>query len=88
MTIPTGERRSVLGWIALVAFIGWNLFILATLLGGLPGNIAAYRQAGSEVDRHANLTGGAFALMLIGFVWLFGAIVLGLFAYLTRARRR
>lgn len=79
------RKRGFFGWLFLLIFIGWNALMVWWLAAY--GSHLAGTEAVSDAQRAGKAIGGTIGVGMILFVWLVGAVVLGLFALLTRGRR-
>jgi Ca2+/H+ antiporter len=79
------RKRGFFGWIFLILFWGFNALMLLWLIAG----IASVSQ--THADSHAAEVGGAvgafIGVTMIFIIWGAGAVVLGLFALLTRGSK-
>jgi hypothetical protein len=73
------RKRGVLGWIFLIIFLGFNAFMILWLVS------VWHVAAESGGDQTANAVGGFLAGTVILWIWLFGAIITGLLAFMTRS---
>lgn len=80
------RKRGFFGWFFLLIFYGWNAYMLVVLvrvvnaMNEIPG-------AESEAGRAGAAIGAGLGIGAILFVWLFGAVITGLFALLTRGSK-
>jgi hypothetical protein len=79
------RRRGVFGWLFLLLFALFNLFMAAWLAAYWPAGfpLAATNALG---ERIAAVLGGAMGVEVIVGIWLGGAIVLGFLMRLVRGR--
>jgi hypothetical protein len=78
MKTPSAPKshRSPIGWFWLIAFVAFNVVIIGLLAHlNLPDI-----KVGEEV------MGRGYGTLLLGVIWLVGAPILGLAAFLTRAK--
>jgi hypothetical protein len=79
------RKRGFFGWVFLVLFWLYNAFMAAWLF--------TYWQQVSRIDAPSSaahtgvIIGGTIATGVIVFFWVAGAVILGLFALLTRGRK-
>ena len=80
------RKRGFFGWLFLILFFGFNALMLVWLLSywSQLSSMAAPSDA-ARVGKEIGGTGGSGILI---FVWGFGAVILGLFAILTRGSKR
>lgn len=79
------RKRGFFGWIFLILFIVFNLIMLAWLITGT--NAASSTAAVGSAQEVGRTIGTAIGAGLIMFIWLFGAVILGLFTLMTRGRK-
>jgi len=79
------RKRGFFGWVFLILFVVFNLIMLAWMIGGM--NAASNTAAVGEAAQAGRAVGTAVAAGMILFIWLAGAVILGLFALLTRGRK-
>lgn len=79
------RHRGFFGWIFLGLFWLFNLLMIAWLLSywAVVGGVDAV----SEAEKAGHAIGGALGTGMLIFVWVSGAVILGLFALLTRGRK-
>lgn len=78
-------KRGLFGKLAIFAFWGFNLLMIAWIWGG--SKMALEKQTaltGAEAAGAAIGTGIGISMLFI--LWLIGAVILGLMALLTRAK--
>lgn len=69
------------------SFIGFNVLMLLWLVTGVGGAAENIDNAGSEAERAGAAIGTGLGAMVIIFIWLVGAVILGLMTMLTRAKK-
>jgi hypothetical protein len=79
------RKRGFFGWIFLILFVLFNLGMLAWLVAYW--NLLAGSNAASDAERAGTIIGGTIGSGLLIFIWVAGAVILGLFAILTRGRK-
>lgn len=79
------RKRGFFGWLFLIIFILFNAFMAFGLFSGL--NNASKLTANSEAERAGHAVGTALGGGFILFVWLAGAVILGLFVALSRGKK-
>lgn len=79
------RKRGFFGWVFLILFILFNLFMLAWMIGGM--SAATNTVVTGEAEQAGRAIGTALGAGIILFIWLAGAVILGLFALLTRGRK-
>jgi hypothetical protein len=77
--------RGVLGWAFLTMFLLWNALRLLASLGSLAAGRSVPKEPGMAA---AQAIGASLGLGGILAVWIAGAAVLGLLAYVTRGTKR
>lgn len=80
-------QRSFFGKIIKWTFIAFNILMLIWLIGGVGSASNEIANASSEAEEIGGAIGTGIGAMLIIFIWVSGAIVLGIFTLLTRAKR-
>jgi hypothetical protein len=80
------RKRGFFGWLFLLIFIAFNLFMLAWI-GTYWAAIAPHMDSGSTAAQAGAAIGATMGTGLIVGIWTCGALVLGLFALLTRGRK-
>lgn len=78
-------RRGLLGWIAILAFWGFNIAMLLFYLEFT--EVAEVSDAGNSVERAFEMVGVGFGYTALLVVWVGGAVILGIMALLTRPSR-
>lgn len=79
------RKRGFFGWVFLLLFILFNIFMLVWMVGGMSS--ATSTVAVGEAQQAGRAIGTALGAGIILFIWMAGAIILGLFALLTRGRK-
>jgi hypothetical protein len=80
------RKRGFFGWLFLLLFIVFNLLMAIWMLSFWADVGERVAQATSEAARGVGRLGAAAGTSFIAFLWVAGAVVLGLFALLTRGR--
>ena len=78
-------KRGIFGKIALWWFYIWNVLMGAWLWAGIRGNSQEIQQL-EGAEAAGAVIGTGLGAMLIIFIWLFGIILFGMIALLTRPR--
>lgn len=81
-------QRSFFGKLIKWTFIGFNLLMLLWMIVGVGGASKQVAEATSEAERAGGAIGTGLGAIMIIFIWVAGAIVLGIFTLLTRAKNR
>ncbi|MFP9138688.1 hypothetical protein ACLI1C_16030 [Devosia sp. XGJD_8] len=79
------RKRGFFGWIFMILFILFNVLMLAWMIGGM--NAATSTAAVGQAEEAGRAIGTAMGAGIILFIWVAGAVILGLFALLTRGRK-
>ncbi|GGF38173.1 hypothetical protein GCM10011321_31390 [Youhaiella tibetensis] len=79
------RKRGFFGWLFLILFILFNVLMLIWMIGGM--NAATSVVTTSEAEQAGRAIGTAIGAGMILFIWVAGAVILGLFALLTRGRK-
>lgn len=80
------RKRGVVGWITLSLFWIFNILMVLWLFSYW-GDLAPEFEAGSEAEQTGTAIGATIGTGFIVFFWVAGAVILGLFAILTRGRK-
>ena len=78
-------KRGIFGKIALWWFYIWNVLMASWLWAGIRGNSQEIQQL-EGAEAAGAVIGTGLGAMLIIFIWLFGIILFGMIALLTRPR--
>lgn len=81
------RKRGFFGWIFLLIFIGFNLFMAAVTLTyfGLLSDLG--KTTASEAERAGHAIGSVIGVSMVLGMWASGALITGLFAMLFRGRK-
>ncbi len=79
------RKRGFFGWVFLLIFIFFNLFMLAWFIGGL--SVSGSTPGASEAHNAGRAVGAAIGMGIIMFIWACGSVILGLLAFFTRGRK-
>lgn len=77
--------RGFFGWFFLILFWVFNTMMACYLIGGSL-NLSENSPTG-EVERAGYAIGATIGIWMLLFIWLTGAVILGLFAIFTRGKR-
>ncbi len=80
------RRRGVFGWLFLLIFIGFNLFMAFWFFTGLGAAGSGYGELGSDAEKAGAVIGTTIGATFIVIIWAAGATITGLFAFLTRGK--
>lgn len=78
-------KRSFIGKVFKWLFYGYNAFMLLWLVGGL-SNVSEM-EAHSAAEQAGAAIGTGMGVMFILIIWFFGAGILGLLTFVTRAKK-
>jgi hypothetical protein len=81
------RQRGVFGWIFLVAFWAWNVFMGIGLIGGIANNVEMADHISGEAQKAGHAIGTVMGAGMLFVIWVLGAILLGLFVMLTRGKK-
>lgn len=81
------RKRGFFGHLFKWLFVIFNILMLIWFVGGMIGAGQVVVDASSEAEKAGATIGTVLGAGFILFVWLVGAVVLGLFAMLTRGKR-
>jgi hypothetical protein len=79
--------RGVGGQIAKWVFIGFNVLMLIWLVGGMISAGQVVNSAQTDAEQAGAAVGTAIGVTFILMIWVFGDIILGLIALLTRGKK-
>ena len=79
------RRRGFFGWIFLLLFVGFNIFMAWAFVAGMAN--AASVEVANDAESAGRAIGGAIgASMLLG-IWASGAVIFGILVLLSRGRK-
>lgn len=78
--------RSAFGQIIKWLFIAFNVLMLWWFIAGMNAASSGIDSASSEAESAGAAIGTGLGAMMIIFIWVAGAFLLGLFTYFTRAK--
>jgi hypothetical protein len=81
------RQRGFFGWLFLIVFIVFNLFMAYGFFAGLAGNASEYGRLTDDASRAGYAVGTSLGLGAILIVWVAGDMILGLFVLLTRGKK-
>lgn len=81
------RQRGVFGWLFFTLFWGFNAVMAYGLFGGLSGNIEQGAKLSSDAARAGHAIGTAMGVGMILFIWVLGAVLLGVMVILTRGKK-
>lgn len=81
-------KRSLFGKIVKYTFIGFNILMLVWFIGGMASASKGIENATTEAEQAGAAIGTGLGAMFIIFIWIAGAVILGIMAFLTRAKRK
>lgn len=79
-------KRSLFGKIVKYTFIGFNILMLVWFIGGMASASKGIENATTEAEQAGAAIGTGLGAMFIIFIWIAGAVILGIMAFLTRAK--
>jgi len=79
------RRRGIFGWIFLLLFWGFNILMALWMFYGLKAVTEV--EVSSSAEAAGRAIGGTIGAGMIIFIWVGGAIILGLFTLLTRGSK-
>ena len=80
-------KRGIFGWLTKISFIAFNLFMAGWLLVYWADVANLINAADSEAARAGAAIGFSIGIGVILFLWVSGAIILGLLTYFTRGKK-
>ncbi len=80
-------KRTFFGKIVKYTFIAFNILMLIWLIGGMSSASEGISNADSEAEQAGATIGTGIGAMLIIFIWVAGAVILGIITLLTRAKK-
>lgn len=81
------RQRGIFGWLFLIIFWGFNAIMAFGLFAGLSETTIQGAQLTSEAEQAGHAIGTAIGVSMILSIWLFGALILGLFVWLTAGKK-
>lgn len=81
-------KRSLFGKIVKYTFIGFNILMLVWFIGGMASASKGIENAPTEAEQAGAAIGTGLGAIFIIFIWIAGAVILGIMAFLTRAKRK
>ena len=78
-------KRTFIGKVALWIFILFNVLMAVWIWGGISGNVEDMENM-SDAEAAGAAIGTGIGGMILFIIWVFGDIILGLFALLTRPK--
>lgn len=79
-------KRSLFGKIVKYTFIGFNILMLVWFIGGMSSASKGIENATTEAEQAGAAIGTGLGAIFIIFIWIVGAVILGIMAFLTRAK--
>ncbi|MCQ8872289.1 hypothetical protein NP945_10705 [Mesorhizobium sp. LMG17149] len=81
------RKRGFFGMVFWLVFLAFNALMALWMFAGIKGASDQY-QATTDAASHAGTAiGGTVALGILLWIWLFGAIILGLLVLLSRGKK-
>lgn len=80
-------KRSVFGKIIKWAFIGFNILMAIWLISGMASASESISQTTNDAEQAGAVIGTGLGAIMIIFLWLAGAVILGIMTLLTRPKR-
>lgn len=81
------RQRGLFGWLFLIIFWFFNLVMAIGLFAGLSANVSEADRLTSEAAQAGHAIGTAIGVSMILSIWLAGALILGLFVWLTAGKK-
>lgn len=81
------RKRGFFGHVFKWLFVGFNLLMLVWLISYWVSVGEMMATAGSEAERAGGAIGTTIGTSMLMFFWLCGAVILGLFAMMTRGKK-
>ena len=81
-------QRSLFGKIVKYTFIGFNILMLVWFIGGMASASKGIENATTEAEQTGATIGTGLGAIFIIFIWVVGAVILGIMTLLTRAKRK
>ena len=79
-------QRGFFGKLVAFAFWGWQVVMVLWAVSYL-SNVSRLYGAGSDAERAGTAIGGTLGMSVILWVWVIGAVVLGLMMFFTRGQK-
>jgi len=80
-------KRTIMGKIIKWTFILFNIFMLLWMWGGMSGSADVIASATNDAEAVGATIGTGLGAIMIGGIWLFGDIILGMFVLFTRPKQ-
>ncbi len=80
-------KRSFFGKIIKWTFIGFNILMLIWLVGGVGSASREIVKAGNDAEQAGAAIGTGIGAIVIIFIWVAGATILGILTLLTRPKK-
>ena len=80
-------QRSLFGKIVKYTFIGFNILMLVWFIGGMASTSKGIENATTEAEQAGATIGTGLGAIFIIFIWVVGAVILGIMTLLTRAKK-
>lgn len=81
------RQRGVFGWVFLVIFWAFNAFMALSMFLGLANTGDMMGKATTEAEKAGTAIGTALGVGMMLSMWMAGAVILGLFVFLTRGKK-
>ena len=81
------NQRSLFGKIVKYTFIGFNILMLVWFIGGMASASKSIENATTEAEHAGATIGTGLGAIFIIFIWVVGAVILGIMTLLTRAKK-
>lgn len=81
------RQKGFFGWVFLVIFWVFNALMAVWMVAAIGITAEGAGEAASEAEKAGAAIGSAIGLSMVLSVWLTGALLLGLFAFMTRGRK-
>lgn len=81
------RRRGIFGWIIAILFWGFNLLMALWLWAAFSVTSTVVDGATSDAEKAGAMIGAGIGVTMVIWVWLFGAVILGIMMLFTRGRK-
>jgi len=79
-------KRSIFGKIIKWTFIGFNILMAIWFVGGMASASNTISETANEAEQAGAVIGTGLGAMMIIFLWVAGAVILGIMTLLTRPK--
>ena len=81
------RQRSIFGKIFALLFWAFNAFMVTALVIGVKNGTEVAAGMTTDAEQAGAAIGATLGIGMLMSVWFFGAVILGLFSYMTRGKK-